>query len=304
MPPYLPKSLVRSYLFAHFTPALVLTGVHALLAAYFFPLDRFWIGHWETMPDAFKPLVFLLPAAFIGLLTLILNPALLALYGGLVGDRIWPLGRFRQRMQERYAARRRRIVAIDEELARTGHNAALAQEADELTYANRLCYPPDESQVVRNALGNALLAAECYPARMYGMHHRTLWPRLLAVVPAEFAAALDRARMLLDLIVNLSLVCVLVGVDILGLAAQTQRWELLAGGLGAGVLAYLAYRLAVPAAIAWGQQVKAAYDLYRRDLLVQMELTPPPTLAEEKALWVQVSQFMMYWEESDLRFDQ
>lgn len=304
MPPILPKSLIRSYLLAHFTPALVLVCIHTLLIAYFLPPDAFWMGHWEAMPDAFKPLVLLLPAALIGLLTLILNPALLSVYGGLIGDRIWPLGRWRRRMQERYAARVRRITAIDEELARVGHNAALAQEADELTYTNRLCYPPDEQQVVRTALGNALLAIEHYPARMYGMHHRTLWPRLLAVVPADLIAAVDRARLLLDLVVNLSLVCLLLGLDVLIVVVQTQRWELLAGVLGAGILAYLTYRLAVPAAIAWGQQVKAVYDLYRRELLVQMELPPPPTLAEEKALWVQVSQFMMYWEETPFRFDQ
>jgi len=297
------KNLGVKTLIAHFTPALVLVCVHALLVAYFLPLDAFWMGHWGAMPDPFKPLVFLLPAAFIGLLTLILNPALLAVYGGLVGDRIWPLGRLRQRMQERCAARVQRIAAIDEELAKSGSNHALEQEADELTYANRLLYPPDEQRVVRNALGNALLAAEHYPARVYGMHHRTLWPRLLAVVPADFAASVDRARMLLDLIVNLSLICVLVGLDILAITVQAQRWELLAGVVVSWALAYAAYRLSVPAAVAWGQQVKATYDLYRRDLLVQMELTPPPTLAEEKALWLQVSQFMMYWEPTDFRFD-
>jgi len=298
----LPKSLGKSYLIAHFVPALVLVAIHALLIAYYLPLDSFWMGHWEAMPDLFKPFVFLLPAAFIGLLLLLLNPALLAVYGGLVGDRIWPLGRLRRRAQERYAARVKRIVAIDEELARTGSNLALEQEADELAYTNRLRYPPDEQTVVRNALGNALLAAERYPARMYDIHHRTLWPRLLAVVPADFAASLDRARMLLDLIVNLSLVCVLAGVDVLIVTFQTQRLELLAGVVVAWVLAYLVYRLAVPAAIAWGRQVKAAYDLYRRDLLARLSLAPPSTLVEEKALWLPVSQFTMYWEAADFHF--
>ncbi len=304
MSPNLPKSLLSSYLVAHFIPALVLVCAHALLLWYFLPLDPFWLGQWTALPDAFKLLVLLLTALFIGLLMLILNPVLLLIYSGLAGDRIWPLGRFRQRMQDRYAARLRRITAIDEELARAGHNSALAQEADELTYTNRLRYPPDEQQVVRTALGNALLAIEHYPARLYGMHHRTLWPRLLAVLPADLAAAVDRARLLLELLVNLSLACLLIGLDILLLVPQAQRWELLVGVLGAGVLAYLVYRLAVPAAIAWGQQVKTAYDLYRRDLLVQMKLPPPPTLAEEKALWVQVSQFMMYWEQVPFRFDQ
>ncbi|MBU0494584.1 MAG: hypothetical protein KKA73_10505 [Chloroflexi bacterium] len=294
----------KFWILAHFTPALVLVGAHALLAAYFLPLDAFWMGHWAAMPDLFKPFALLAPAALIGLLTLILNPALLTLAGGFVGDRIWPLGRLRQRAQVRYAARLARIVAIDEELAKSGSNWGLEQEADELAYTNRLLYPPREMDVVRNALGNALRAVEHYPAQMYGMHHRILWPRLWAVVPPEHAAAVGQARAILDLEVNLTLVGVLLGLDVALLTWQTQRPELLLGALLAGALAYAAYRLAVPAAIAWGQQVKTTYDLYRRDLLVQMELVPPPTLAEETALWVRLSQFMMYWEETDLHFDE
>lgn len=296
MLPYLPKSLLRSYLIAHFTPALVLVAIHTLLLVFYLPPAPAWLTHWTAMPDAFKPLVFLGPAALIGLLTLVLNPTLLALYGGLVGDRIPPLGRLRRRAQERYAARVRRLVAIDEELAKTGSNAALEQEADELAYTNRLRYPPDEALVVRTALGNALLAAEHYPARVYGLHHRTLWPRLLAVIPPDYAAHIERARLLLDLLVNLSVVWVLAGLDALLVAIPTQRWELLGVAVVAGALAYLVYRLAVPAAVAWGQHVKAAYDLYRRDLFTRLGFPVPATPAEERALWVQVSQSMMYWE--------
>jgi hypothetical protein len=61
------------------------------------------------------------------------------------------------------------------------------------------------------------------------------------------------------------------------------------------VLSFFFYRLSIDRAKAWGNTVKAAFDLYRWDLLKQLGYSRlPQTAAEEKDLWFNISQRMSY----------
>ena len=59
-------------------------------------------------------------------------------------------------------------------------------------------------------------------------------------------------------------------------------------------LAYLLYLSAISAAYSLGEVIKSCFDLYRRDLLVQMGITLPESLDEEKRLWDDLAKFIIY----------
>ncbi|MPZ82154.1 MAG: hypothetical protein GEV28_17855 [Actinophytocola sp.] len=54
---------------------------------------------------------------------------------------------------------------------------------------------------------------------------------------------------------------------------------------GAALLCVIAYRGGVRAAIEYGDLVRTAFDVHRRDLLAKMGLELPRTLEEERNLW-------------------
>ncbi|MGW8359159.1 hypothetical protein ACWGK1_01090 [Streptomyces wedmorensis] len=51
-----------------------------------------------------------------------------------------------------------------------------------------------------------------------------------------------------------------------------------------------AYRGAVRAALGYGELVRAAFDVHRRDLLKEMGLILPESLDAERALWAALAQ--------------
>ena len=78
-------------------------------------------------------------------------------------------------------------------------------------------------------------------------------------------------------LLNLSLVwaaIALVGAVVLGVAGElwTTAIAVLGGGL---LLSWVSYRTAVAEGAEAGRNFHAAYDLYRHEILKQMELEPP-----------------------------
>jgi len=60
-------------------------------------------------------------------------------------------------------------------------------------------------------------------------------------------------------------------------------------------LAFLFYAFAVNRAFAWGQGVRAAFDLYRLSLLKDLGYEQKPlTYQEERAMWLDISSQMLY----------
>ena len=70
-----------------------------------------------------------------------------------------------------------------------------------------------------------------------------------------------------------------------------RRWLLVAAGWL--MLAWLAYRAAVAAAIAYGESIRTAVDLHRFTLLQAFHLPLPATPEEERALNARLSRFLL-----------
>lgn len=164
-------------------------------------------------------------------------------------------------------------------------------------------FPSEQQLVMPTRLGNAIRAFEEYARQQYGIDTIFIWPRLVAVVPKEYLAALDDAKSSFDFFLNSSVLSAVVAAQLLaiGLAfkrpfATDRQFYSWLGELGLlALLSCLFYLGAINRAIAWGGQVKAAFDLYRGDLLKQLGYKyKPQTRERERELWVEISQQIYY----------
>jgi hypothetical protein len=190
---------------------------------------------------------------------------------GAVGGRLRALGVARQG---------RRLRALEAQLgpARTREEALAQVPAD--TVRGQL-FPPDPQDLLPTRLGNALRSGERRAGRAYGLDAVTIWPRLYPLLPDPVRSLVDDRRDQLDLAARL------VAVFLLAAGASfvlllSHGWWLLVPVACAG-LAALAYRGAVAAAVAYGDQLCAAIDLHRFELLRALHVPLPATLGEERA---------------------
>lgn len=182
-------------------------------------------------------------------------------------------------------------------------NKTLRGRRDELERDFGALYPSQRGSVLPTQLGNVIRSFEDYPRRQYGMSGIPLWPRLLAVIDPQYATAADDAKSSFDFMINMSF---LSGVSagillLLGLGAPLAQggeapgwaWRLQVGALL--VACFVFYRGSIAQALAWGNLVRGAFDLYRGKLLSQLGFQQrPASLAEERRLWSAISLQMLY----------
>lgn len=148
--------------------------------------------------------------------------------------------------------------------------------------------------VLPTRLGTVWAAGEEYPRDVYGTEAGTTWPRLLLLLPPDVHAAVHRpSDTCSSLLLGSALLTVLalVGGVVTAVAGlgPVLYVAVLLGGLA---LARLAYRGAVAAAEDFQLNVRAAYDLYRNDLLTRLGLPLPATRAEEVRTWTGLEQVL------------
>jgi hypothetical protein len=155
-------------------------------------------------------------------------------------------------------------------------------------------FPEREDLVLPTRFGNIMRAAERYAQIVYAMDSIQIWTRLLAVAPQAHLDRIDDAKASLDFWINLWFgAAVVAGAEI-----ALWTWSGYSGGpgiaLAAVLAAILAAKAAQAAALQFGALVKATFDLYRKELCVQLGLDWPHTLHQERALWQAVSQTMLF----------
>lgn len=151
-------------------------------------------------------------------------------------------------------------------------------------------------------LGNVIAAFEHYAKEDYGMSSVTLWPRLLAKVDPVYASLVENSKIAFDLVLNLSFLLAVLALEYVYVGLWLKLWwpllprlafVLIAAG-GLGLLSCLCYQAAINRAVAWGNTVKGAFDLYRWDLLAQLGYrSQPKTPNQERRLWRMISNRMM-----------
>ncbi len=155
--------------------------------------------------------------------------------------------------------------------------------------------PPARLRPTR--LGNTLEDIYRYAYNVYRADTSIWWPRLTPLLPESFRAQVDDALMPILSLLNLSALLTLLAFGGgLALVLLDRRWWLFllfwAGGL---LLARVCYAAAVNQARSnYGALVRAAFDLYRHEIIKQMRLPLPDTPHKEFLLWARLNKWVYY----------
>jgi hypothetical protein len=145
-------------------------------------------------------------------------------------------------------------------------------------------------------LGNIIESYNAYPWKRYRIEAEIYWSRLLQVIPPTFMSTMEEPRIGMDFSLTMATLATAYAVFALfvgpWLYPEWMIW-LLITGLSIGFAAFF-YRLAVGSAIQLGELVRAAFDLFRLDLLEALYRPHPATLSMERGQWEEVSRLAMY----------
>ncbi len=152
-------------------------------------------------------------------------------------------------------------------------------------------FPSSDTDMQPTRFGNVLATIAEHPRLAYAMEAFLWWPRLSPVLPDYFLSTLSAAQSPMMAMLNL---CIVFGlravIGAIVVALLGELWPaaivVLVGGLG---LSWLCYRAALRQAQEYGNLVRVGFDLYRHEILRQMDLEVPTNLDEERALWRQLT---------------
>jgi hypothetical protein len=157
-------------------------------------------------------------------------------------------------------------------------------------------FPPHTrpEAIMPTRLGNIFKSAELYPYLRYRIDAVLIWPRLYVLLPQTFSEALANIKSSLDLMLIVSfLSCWLAPIGLACWVSFSLGWVLsLLTFLGGLLVSWLAYRGAVKAAVAYGELIRAAFDLHRGTVIRALGLKTPTSLAEEHILWNNINTYL------------
>jgi hypothetical protein len=299
----------KSLIMGTFFPVLLFVIFGYLLWLPLLPDDWALFSQFDSLDAQWRVLALLFVTLLLTGVLYNLNVPLVRLYEGYPWKDSWfgalktrhYLARF-ETAASRVAGYRTLIYAL-----RSGTNDAstvsMVNKRWQEAFSARNALPARRDIVLPTRLGNVIRNFESYPSVQYEMDAVVLWPRLMSKIDKDFAIAIDDAKSSFEFLLNSSALSSLLALCILvtGLIFPTPLaivdffvpW--VAEVVLFGLAAYVLYLVAIGRAHAWGEVVKAAFDLYRWDLLKQLGFTrTPTTLGDERELWHNITQQLLF----------
>lgn len=161
-------------------------------------------------------------------------------------------------------------------------------------------FPRDREALAPTRLGNVLLSVSSYTWYQYSAHLDTLWPLMDPVLQAKdekLHARVNDSRASLTFLSSVSVLLGVVAVElvIVGLAFQRPLHAIL-GVPAMLIAAYVVYRAAVKEALAWGRNMRTAFDLHLDALEGELGLRalPGESFTDRRKRWEDVSTWLAY----------
>lgn len=290
-------------LFKDIGKAFIVSGLLPTLVFAFANILVFVESDLRALPAALKdhPFELLLAGVvLLGALLLGLNTPIVKLYEGATRAQRVLLRYFVKRNQSEHEALYKNLTIYRAEYAKATDPArkrSIAHAIENewrriLPRKEKRFIPADERRIMPTRLGNVFATIEEYPSVRYGMDGMVFWPRLVPMIPDQYAALIANEKINFDFLINLSLLSVVLTVEtLIAVAFFGQDAVLALYGVGFALLSYALYRAATMNIIAMGELTKSAFDLFRYDLLKKMKLTVPATIEEERELWFRLSNY-------------
>lgn len=297
----------KRFLIAYWGPLLI--GLALAVAVWSTQAGATAAGVWWDAQSATQQLLLMLGALFaVTILAFVLQAftvPLVRLYEG-----YWPswLDGLEGRCIKVERARRNGLLLVEDEASKTDNvertlrNGLLVEDEASKTdnsvaevkpqsrRAAYYSYPNEDNLIRATRLGNTMTAAEEYTWFVYRADAVIWWPRLTAILPDALRSQLDGAFTPIAALLNLCTILLLWAVAGSGwLLSQGANPWLFALVFGGGLLlAWSCYRAAITQAEEYGDLVRTAFDLHRRDLLKQLSLPLPEDLVREQRLWTKL----------------
>jgi uncharacterized repeat protein (TIGR01451 family) len=297
----------RTLIFGAFFPAAVFVILNIILILPLLPSGLSPIERLADFDEQWQAAIALFVAIVVSGILYNLNILLIRLYEGYLFEDSWLGRRMRRKQAKKLAQVDEEIRQLRDKYERTSSEDdgydEVARKLTLLWSERQVQFPPGEEFVTPTELGNVIAAFEHYARQQYGIDSVALWPRLVAEIDATYAGVIDDAKTSFDFFINSSFLSVVLALEYLyfGLYFQTP-FSSVSGILSfLGIIAVLAglswlfYRFSIDSAMGWGDNVKAAFDLYRCDLLAKLGYETALTNAEEFDLWQRISQGMLFW---------
>ena len=163
-------------------------------------------------------------------------------------------------------------------------------------------FPHQARDVLPTQLGNVYRAFEDYSFKRYGIDSLFFWERLAKVIPEDYAGKVEELNNTVVFLLSSSLLSFIVTGELIILSIV--NWEFSRTRFLLSLLClffgYSFYHMAVPTAQILGRHIRTCYDLFRLDLLDELNVERPKTFGgqEEKALWRSVHEFLVLGEDS------
>jgi hypothetical protein len=286
----LPKLLDREFLFGFFLPAVLFDAATLLLAVHFKVAWVVAVLAFSTADPSLGAVIAVLAVWFSAGFLLALNSWIIRAKEGYCGWQmlLYPLTRL-------HRATFQRINQTLERPVRSGK----ARIRWEMKLASH--FPAKESDVLPLSFGNTVRAFESYPLVMYDLDPIAGWSRLQMVMPEESRRLVDGAKSQVDFLLNLWAVWWALLLEYGLLAAWSG--ELSLGWFPLLALAGIALcsRLALLAALRWGDRVKAAFDVFLPALRRELGFAQASTLNQERETWDHLSRAFLYRDVESLR---
>jgi hypothetical protein len=293
----LSKLLGRDFFIAFFLPALFFLGANWLLVHYIAGED-IWSGIDESKIGEDAVLAGLAVWIF-GIFLQAFNRQLFRFVEG-----YWPKRRWFTFWQlHRYRKLQTRMRALTTERQAARQQKQPFVELDAFTDCWRKLatrYPSTEDQILPTGFGNIVRAYEDYPRVMYAFESINGWPRLQAFISKQFNEVLGKDRAHVDLWLNLSLLSCAMLMET-GVVAwrldRSEMWWFTPFLVGATCFCYIQLR---DSAEQYGEQVKAAFDIYLPPLARAFGYELSADRKVNSKFWLAFSQMMIFREPRSL----
>lgn len=293
----LSKLFDRNFVIGYFLPvALFATVTFALLAGFgLLPSSTDVLSYFSALnTEASAP-----ENTAIGTLAPLVNTTIFALVLWLVAVFLLAINRTVYRLMEGYGPvnparlfawrERRRYRKLQN---RKEKLASDSKEKLRLLREEAVQFPPREGQLLPTRFGNTLRAFEYYSWWIYGIDAIAGWNRVVAVIPKDYQDLISEAKAQTDFWLHLWVFGLLILIEnIIGIVyvaifpGTVEHLYMLWVSPLVLLFPLGASRGARRAAVAWGDTVKASFDVFLPELGKKLGFPPISTRKQERDLW-------------------
>ena len=211
-----------------------------------------------------------------------------------IAEGYWSFG-LQNRLNGRQLGKFRRLKADIDDLYGRIHELSPEdiQQLTELSRVRARKFPSKEDLVLPTSFGNVVRAYEDYSRVVYGFESINGWARLQGVMSKEFGEILSNDRARVDLWLNLCFLGLIVAFEV-AIVAKVRSYSLVWLIAPVLVFACIAYVQARASVLQYGEQIKAAFDVYLPVLAAKLGYRLSENPAKNRKFWQFFGQVMVH----------